>query len=196
LLLYGGLLGVSVLALLGLWQGAAWDVRHAWQDKQPSERRQKMEKRLFTPVYGLRFFRRWMRWLLDRNPVGWLERRTWSGRLVSWGWIAVMVSLFSWSLGHLYYGPGLRVGGVLIPLLLIFSIGLSASGSFRRERELGVMELLLVTPLRVGQIVCGRLRGLWSQFLPAVLLLMAMWLYLVSGRGMGDAWKDELMAGG
>jgi len=88
------------------------------------------------------------------------------------------------------------MGGVLIPLLLIFSIGLSASGSFRRERELGVMELLLVTPLSVGQIICGRLRGLWSQFLPAVLLLMAMWLYLVSGRGLGDAWEDDLMAGG
>src|SRR4030095_8056008 len=30
----------------------------------------------------------------------------------------------------------------------------------------------------------------------AVLLLRAMWLCRVSGRGMGDAWKDELMAGG
>ena len=43
----------------------------------------------------LTFFRRWMRRKLERNPIGWLEQRTWSGRLVTWGWFAVLISIYS-----------------------------------------------------------------------------------------------------
>jgi len=28
-------------------------------------------------------------------PLGGLEQRTWSGRLVTWGWFAVIISLYS-----------------------------------------------------------------------------------------------------
>jgi len=38
--------------------------------------------------------------------------------------------------------------------------------------------LILVTPLTVGQIVFGRLRGLWGQFVPAILMLSVLWLFL------------------
>ena len=44
------------------------------------------------------------------------------------------------------------------------------------------MELLLVAPLRVGQIIFGRVRGLWSQFLPATLALTGICVYLLVGR--------------
>jgi ABC-type transport system involved in cytochrome c biogenesis permease component len=54
---------------------------------------------------------------------------------------------------------------------------MSAAGSFRRERETGVLELLLVSPLGENQIISGRLRGLWGQFLPAVSLLLAVWIF-------------------
>ena len=45
--------------------------------------------------------------------------------------------------------------------------GGDGSGSFRRERETGVLELLLVAPLSTHQIVWGRLRAIWGQFAPA-----------------------------
>jgi ABC-type Na+ efflux pump permease subunit len=61
--------------------------------------------------------------------------------------------------------------------LMMGSMAASAAGSFRRERESGVLELMLVTPLSTRQIIGGRLRGLWGQFLPAVSLLLGIWVY-------------------
>ena len=58
-------------------------------------------------------------------------------------------------------------------------MALGAAGSFRRERETGVMELLLVSPLGIGRIIRGRLQGLWGQFGPGVALFIASWLYLI-----------------
>src|SRR5207245_11135246 len=52
--------------------------------------------------------------------------------------------------------------------------------SFRRERESGVLELLLVSPVGEREIIFGRLRGLWGQFLPAFGLLLAIWCYFIS----------------
>jgi len=69
--------------------------------------------------------------------------------------------------------------------LLAGSIAMAAAGSFRRERETGVLELLLVSPLRVSEIVSGRVRGIWGQFIPAVALLFISWLYLASAFGHG-----------
>jgi hypothetical protein len=42
------------------------------------------------------------------------------------------------------------------------------------------MELLLVSPMTVGQIIGGRLRGIWGQFLLAVGLQVGVWLYFGS----------------
>src|SRR4030095_16411215 len=110
-------------------------------------------------------------------------------------WLAILIALFTWSLDNLGYGFGLRAVGTIVPWLLMLSIALGAAGSFRRERELGMMELLLVTPLRVGQIVSGRVRGLWGQFLPGVLLLIGIWLFLTGGKGLGEQWRDESIEG-
>jgi hypothetical protein len=62
----------------------------------------------------------------------------------------------------------------------VLSVALGSSGSFRRERETGVLELLLVSPLREWQIIGGRVCGLWVQFMPATLLLVSVWLYCAS----------------
>ena len=54
------------------------------------------------------------------------------------------------------------------------------------------MELLLVSPIGEERLVWGRLKGLWSQFLPAIVLLFGVWFYFSSllpdsGRG-GTFW--------
>jgi ABC-type Na+ efflux pump permease subunit len=54
--------------------------------------------------------------------------------------------------------------------LLIGAIAFAAAGSFRRELQTGSLELLLVTPVREHQLITGRLWGLFSHFLPAVLV--------------------------
>src|SRR5438876_1559811 len=58
--------------------------------------------------------------------------------------------------------------------LLIASFTAAAAGSFRRERENGFLELMLVAPLGEWQIIGGRLRGLWGQFVPAIAVFLGM----------------------
>jgi ABC-type transport system involved in cytochrome c biogenesis permease component len=179
LLLSGGkLLILSVLALMAAIFLAGYKTSRVWQEEPPSARQAALERIFLRPVLWLSLFRRWMRHKLERNPIGWLEQRTWSGRVVTWGWLAVIISLYSAVLTD----PGfLRGNNDLQPVmawLLAGSIALSAAGSFRRERESGVLELLLVSPLGENAIISGRLRGLWSQFLPAFGTLLAVWLYL------------------
>ena len=169
---------LSLLAAYGLMLLAAWNVRRRWQELPRSARAEKMERVFCTPVVGRSFFRWWMRRKLERNPIGWLEQRTWSGRLVTWVWLAVIISVYTailmeWGI----FGDGVQI---FMAWLLVGSIASVAVGSFRRERESGVLELLLVTPLTAGQIINGRLRGMWGQFLPAIVTLLGIWLYLNS----------------
>jgi len=154
--------------------------RGVWQEEPPSQRQIWVEKTFCTPVIWLSFFKKWMRRKLERNPVGWLEQRTWSGRLVTWGWFAVVVSLYSAVLTDRHFFSGGNVTQTVMAWLLAGSMALSAAGSFRRERETGVLELLLVSPLAEGDIVKGRLRGLWGQFLPALGALLGLWAYFLT----------------
>ena len=81
------------LAIAALVAGAK--TTRVWQEEPPSTRQRWLEKTFCTPIIWLNFFRRWMRRKLERNPIGWLEQRTWSGRLITWGWFGVIVSLLS-----------------------------------------------------------------------------------------------------
>ncbi|MGH7972250.1 MAG: hypothetical protein ACREIC_26360, partial [Limisphaerales bacterium] len=65
---------------------------------------------------------------------------------------------------------------------------------FRRERESGVLELLLVAPLREGQVILGRVRGLWGQFLPSIVLLCGVWLYWAAFLKSDEEWPSVLSA--
>jgi len=56
--------------------------------------------------------------------------------------------------------------------LLALAIAFSAAGSFRRERQSGLLELMLVTPLSVRQVIAGRLWGIVAHFFPAIAVLM------------------------
>ncbi len=178
----------SVLVLLAVIVIAARRLETSWQERPPPAWRLRWERTMCTPVLWVGFFRRWLRRKLERNPIGWLEQRTWSGRLVTWGWFAVMVSLYSVA----FTGPGIgrafQALQNLMAWLLIVSLAASAAGSFRRERETGVLELLLVSPLSETQIIHGRLKGLWGQFLPALVMLLSVWIYFARFF----AWQQNL----
>jgi ABC-type transport system involved in multi-copper enzyme maturation permease subunit len=169
----------AFLLLLIMLRLAARNVRRTWQDKPRPPWQLWLEKTFCRPVLLRETLRRWLRWKLEHNPVGWLEQRTWSARLMSWSWLAVLISVYSVALTDLqfYRNHFQRVQNVLA-VGLFLSMAAAAAGSFRRERDNGVLQLLLVSPLKVGQIVGGRLRGLWGQFLPAMLLLLGVWAYI------------------
>ena len=174
---------VTALSLLGLMLAialAGGQTNRAWQERPPS-RVQLWWQRIFcTPMFWLSFFRRWMLRKLERNPIGWLEQRTWSGRLVTWGWFAVIISVYSAALEDRSFFRSFDGTQRTIAWLLAGSLAMSAAGSFRRERENGVLELLLVSPLGEGEIISGRLRGLWGQFLPAFGILLGLWAYFTN----------------
>lgn len=169
---------ISGLALLGLVRFAAWRVKRTWQQGPASARIEWLKTKLISPAIFAHVLRRWLRWELQRNPIGWLERRSWSGRLVVWSWLAVVICVYSSLIENTgVYGQRFHSMQMILAWLLAGSIAVSAAGSFRRERETGVLELLLVAPLHEWQIIGGRVRGLWGQFLPAIVLLCAVWLY-------------------
>ncbi|MFO1513972.1 MAG: ABC transporter permease [Verrucomicrobiota bacterium] len=168
---------IAVFALAAAVLFAANRVRTSWQEEPPSIRRQQIEKVFFQPVIWVSFLNRWMRWKLERNPIGWLEQRRWSGRLVTWTWFAVIVSVQSTALTDRGFFRSYGDWENFMAWLLVLSMAASAAGSFRRERETGVLELLLVSPLKTSQIIGGRLRGLWGQFLPSIILLLGVWIY-------------------
>lgn len=169
---------LSVLVLLAAVGVAAGNLRRSWQEAPPSARQLWVEETFCTPIVWVSFFHRWMRRKLEKNPIGWLETRTWSGRLVTWGWFALMITLYGEALGADNTTRLLSELQTFMAWLLLGVMAVTAAGSFQRERETGVLELLLVSPLGVGQIIGGRLRGLWGQFFPALIFLLAAWTYL------------------
>jgi hypothetical protein len=124
---------------------------------------------------------------LETNPIGWLEQRTWSGRLLTWGWLAIIISLYSTILTDPSFFQRTSTPQNVMGWMLVLSMAISTAGSFRRERESGVLELLLVSPIGERTIISGRLRGLWNQFLPAFGLLLIVWAYLSSLSLTGGA---------
>jgi ABC-type transport system involved in multi-copper enzyme maturation permease subunit len=179
----------SLLAACGLLLIAARSVRRRWQEHSRSARMEKLERIFCTPMFWASLLRRWMRWKLNRNPIGWLEQRTWSGRLVMWSWLAVLVGFYStvFSSGG-FYLHNFQPMQVALAWLLMVSIAATAAGSFRRERESGVLELLLVSPLNSWQIIIGRVRGMWAQFAPAVALLIGVWLFVATFEHEVSGW--------
>jgi ABC-type Na+ efflux pump permease subunit len=121
--------------------------------------------------------------LLTRNPIGWLQQYSWSARVVKWGWclgivLAECVVITDPSLSNVWDGQ------YILASLLILGIAFTASGSFREECETGAMELLLITPLKVTRILGGRIRGVWGQFLPAIVVLTLAWLWLLKDASL------------
>lgn len=177
-LMSGGVMAlISMLVLLQAVLIAARNLQRKWQEEPPSARQLWIQEKFCTPVVGVNFFRHWLKRKLERNPIGWLEQRTWTGRTVTWGWLAVMISFYSVVFSAANVDSLLGFVQSLMAWLMIGIIAASAAGSFQRERETGVLEILLVSPMSVGQIISGRLRGLWGQFLPALALLLGVWTY-------------------
>lgn len=176
--------------LAALWIGA-WCVRRFWQDAPRSESIQELERALWVPRFRLKSLSRTMSRSLTANPVGWLQHYSPKARMVKWAWclfILLAEILLSSSATDLYDA---QAG---LGLILLAGLGFSATGSFRNEFETGAFELLLVTPLRERQIIWGRVRGLWNQFLPAMAIYGAGSIYLTSGWNTAGYAREAWLA--
>ncbi len=185
-------MGLAIVAalflLLCLWLAARNIAKHL-SDEPPSAFARWLERKFCTPVVAVSFLKRSMRGALSRNPVGWLEVRSWSARLTTWSWFGVVVLFYTFALTNASpYSLRATQPEFFIGWLLAGTIAFNAAGSFRRERESGVLELLLVSPLSVAEIVIGRLLGIWGQFLPATSLFVIIYCSL---QGMSPSYRQS-----
>jgi ABC-type transport system involved in multi-copper enzyme maturation permease subunit len=177
----GMVLGAGLVLIAATLLGAR-RIEKSWRDSPTDPALSELRREYSTPVFHVDYLNRRLSRALTANPIGWLQQYSTSARMVKWGWclaIIVVEIIFTGNSNDLYDA---QTG---LGLLLLLGLTFSATGSFRQELETGAFELLLVTPLRERQIIIGRLRGLWQQFLPALLVYGAGSIYLVSG------WHDQ-----
>jgi ABC-type transport system involved in multi-copper enzyme maturation permease subunit len=157
-------------------QAAARVIRARWQDKPPTSRQLHWVKVWLEPRYWRSALRSSLARQLDRNPIGWLQQYSTFARLEKWilcllGVIAAC-SMFDGShSGDLFW---------YVNILLLLAVAFAASSSFRRERESGALELILVTPVGADALLRGRMRGLWRQFFPTLCVLTLPWLWVMT----------------
>ena len=166
-------LAIPLLFLLVL-RFAARRMAGSWQDKPPSLRREGWIKTFCVPLAKRRFARE-MRATLEWNPIAWLQQYSWQARLSKWGLCLGLVLLecvlTTGSASDMLDAQSLMV------LILAAAFTYVGVNSFLTEKKSGALELLLVTPVTPNQIIWGRVWGLWKQFLPAGLTLLALTLY-------------------
>ena len=182
----GGAVWILVLVLLC----AASRLKRSRQD-EPLSRRQILIHRLFcTPLFLKARFRNRMSRKLDRNPIGWLQAQSWSGRLTKWGWCLGLLVLQTFMISRSFYYPSIYQFEFYTAVAMLLGIAFAGANSFSQERQNGALELMLVTPLQERQIIFGRLRGLWAQFVPA----FGLWVLLWVGMGLQANHEDRLFA--
>ncbi|MCI0744311.1 MAG: ABC transporter permease subunit, partial [Verrucomicrobia subdivision 3 bacterium] len=158
----------SLLLLYAAIAVAAWRVRRAWRQEPVVKPTSGVTHSFTRPRFAVQTLHRRLSRSLQRNPIGWLHQYSWHARLTKWGWCLAIVLLECAAAADLRTIEAVQPFAVM---LLLSGLAFSAAGSFRRERETGALELLLVCPLSVNQIIGGRVRGVWKQFLPALLVV-------------------------
>jgi ABC-type Na+ efflux pump permease subunit len=150
---------------------AAWRLAGSWQDKTRSLRQENLVKRYCTPLFKGWFARRMGR-VLERNPMVWLQQYSWKPRVVKWGlclaFVLIATVLMRGNIHPYHYGVTVEPF-----LFLTIAAGMTFAGinSFAEEKRSGALEMILVTPVPINQIIFGRVRGAWGQYLPAALIL-------------------------
>lgn len=128
--------------------------------------------------------------LLDRNPYFWLAGRNRAGRYAPWGVLGVAVLI--WIGGFGVWGSDWANEGVYIAtaFLIHFALKLLIAGvacwQFNEDRSSGAMELILSTPLSVGEILKGQRQALMRMFLAPICCVLALdFILLLSHRANG-----------
>jgi len=166
-----------LLSLLILWAAvrfAGYCLGRNWKDRLPSVRRESLIRRYCSPVFNKEEFAHSMRSALEWNPVNWLQQYSWQARLATWtlclGFVALGCAVSN--------GANSRVveRDWEFRMLLILAAVYTYAGvnGFYQEKKTGALELLLVTPITVDEIIFGRVFGLWKRFFPTVLII-SLW---------------------
>ena len=166
-------LGTALLIFIIVSKIAAHRIDQSWQDKLPSTKRDRLIRRYCTPLFQGRF-KRSMRRALDRNPVAWLQQYSWKARAGKWSLCLAFVILECVMTGRSL--SEIQQLQIIITVVLAVVFTFVGVNSFLEEKKSGALELILITPLSVNQIILGRVWGLWKQFLPAGLVIAGFFI--------------------
>jgi ABC-type Na+ efflux pump permease subunit len=184
--------GRILFALVVLWAAirfAGFCVERSWKDKIPSMRQIKWEKFCGTPL-SRQWSKRKMRETLEWNPIAWLQQYSWKARLTKWGLCLVFTALLCIaSTADTFQEISEREVTVVIILAAAYTY--AGVNGFLQEKKNGALELILVTPLSIDEIIFGRMWGLWKQYFPATALLAGCYYALGFMWPHGDNWQTN-----
>jgi ABC-type transport system involved in cytochrome c biogenesis permease component len=203
-----------VLLTVGALAIAAWHLPRAWQQKGEGDRAHSQAGSSSPWRFGSPTFRASRRWLLETNPAYWLATRDRLPRfaaLSSTGvlttiWICALAGCFSprTVVRDICFGIVMLLG-FGIHQLLKTSIAMEASRRLSEDKRSGALELLLVSPLKIQQIVGGirsALLGIFAWPVALAFLINLALLFFVAGpnplgiRGQDRALFCEMYFGG
>ena len=139
--------------------------------------------------------------MLDRNPIEWL-----AGGRARWPvWLATMVGVLVCLFGNVATDGAWESSPVGLVVLLSLHgllkgwIAWEATRRFTEEKRMGVLELMLVSPLSVTDILCGQLKSLQVQFRGPVLAVLGFDTLLIltgpeAGHGERSVWTAGILA--
>jgi ABC-type transport system involved in multi-copper enzyme maturation permease subunit len=173
-LIAAGSVALALLIFVFVVLLASRRVANSWKDKIPTAKRAGLVRRYCTPLFRGWLGRR-MRRSLDKNPIAWLQQYSWKARMSKWGLCVAFVILECFMVAGDNLWEIQRMQSILVIVLAaVFTfVGVN---SFLEEKKTGALELILITPLSVNQIIRGRVWGLWKQFLPAALVLAGFYI--------------------
>lgn len=186
---------------------ASWIAPQSWQDRALSAGGARRTEALRVGLEGDVAARHGFRTrLLNRNAYYWLATRPRSRAIWAWGPLVLAAMAWGWGFyefGEDWFNPGVYVTtGLLVGATMKGYIGAEAGRRLLEDRKSGAMELLLSTPLSVREILHGQRLALQRQFLPPVLMMLAVdCLMLYAGlndssvRGDPDFWVWMWVAG-
>jgi hypothetical protein len=162
-------MAISISLFVMVVQASVSQLRETWDRDSANPEQPRWVKLFSTSEFWQAAFH-WERGrTLDRNPIAWLQEYSWTARLTKWGWLTAMLMMELIALvGYLGWQPQLTAA-------LSLGVAFSAAGSFRRERQTGLLEILLVTPVSARSLIGGRLWGICGHFLPSLAVLMICW---------------------
>lgn len=154
-------------------------VPRVWHDRPVTARRLRWRRWREGQVFGAGGLRRAFRErLLAVNPFFWLTSRDRLRPLYVWTLLAAAALVWLW--GRLTFGRDWEDPGVLLMFsqslygLLKLWIAAAAVVRLAEDRRSAALELLLTTPLDVGEIQNGLRRSLSRQFLGPLLALVVL----------------------
>lgn len=171
----------------------------SWQEKPAGERRLRWSERWKLWSYGGAAERIGFRTrLLDRNAFFWLAARERLKPMWVWAFLGLVAFGWAWGCGEFkreWFNEGVYVATAFAMNSVLKSwLAAEAARQLTEERRAGSLELLLVTPLTIKELLHGQALGLRRQFTgPVVVVLLAELVMLLAILREAFDYHDRLM---